>query len=43
MSIVSYLYLAVLVVVVVHRLHCKVGVSNDYFPPLVTVSNPQIL
>lgn len=40
MSIVSYLYLAVLVVVVVHRLYCKVGVSIDYFPPLATCVEP---
>lgn len=40
MSIVSYLYPAMLIVVVVHRLHCKVGLSIDYVPPLATCVEP---
>lgn len=40
MSIVSYLYLAMLFVFVVHRLHCKVGLSIDYVPPLATCIEP---
>lgn len=40
MSIVSYLYLAKLVVVVVHRLHCKVGLSIDHVPLLATCIEP---
>lgn len=40
MSIVSYLYQAMLVVVVVHRLHCKVGLSIDYVPLLATCIQP---